>query len=85
MKKAYNSKLYIDSKLKAASQVAQLEKHLSANAGDIRDASLIPGLERSLEKEIVTHSSILAWEIPLTEEAVGLQPMGSPSWPHLST
>ena len=47
MKKAYNSKLYIDSKLKAASQVAQLVKHLSANAGDIRDASLIPGLERS--------------------------------------
>ena len=47
MKKAYNSKLNIDSKLKAASQVAQLVKHLSANAGDIRDASLIPGLERS--------------------------------------
>ena len=26
------------------------------------------GWEDSLEKEMVTHSSILAWEIPLTEE-----------------
>ena len=30
-----------------ASQVAQLVKNLSANAGDIRDVSLSPGLERS--------------------------------------
>ena len=28
------------------------------------DAGLIPGLRRSLEEEMVTHSSILAWEIP---------------------
>ena len=28
----------------------------------------IPGLGRSLEKEMATHSSILAWEIPWTEE-----------------
>ena len=34
------------------------------------------GWEESLEKEMVTHSSILAWEIPLTEEAGGLQSMG---------
>ena len=32
--------------------------------------------EDPLEKEVVTHSSILAWEIPLTEEAGGLQFMG---------
>ena len=32
----------------------------SPNAGDIRDMDLIPGLERSLEKEMATHSSILA-------------------------
>ena len=31
------------------------------------------GQEDSLEKEIVTHSSILVWEIPWTEEADGLQ------------
>ena len=32
-----------------------------AYAGDIRDVSLTPGLGRSLEKEMATHSSILAW------------------------
>ena len=32
--------------------------------------------EDALEKEIATHSSILAWRIPWTEEPVGLQPMG---------
>ena len=29
------------------------------------------GLENPLEKEMATHSSILAWEIPWTEEAGG--------------
>ena len=33
--------------------------------------------ERSLEKETATHSSILAWRIPWTEEHGGLQSMGS--------
>ena len=32
------------------------------------------GQEDSLEKEIATHSSILAWEIPWTEETVGYSP-----------
>ena len=32
---------------------------------------------RSLEKGMATHSSILAWKIPLTEEPGGLQSMGS--------
>ena len=35
------------------------------------------GWEDSLEKEMATHSSILAWEIPWTEESFGLQSMGS--------
>ena len=35
------------------------------------------GWEDPLEKEMVTHSSILAWEIPWIEEPGGLQPMGS--------
>ena len=33
------------------------------------------GWEDSLEKEMATHSSILAWEIPRTEEPGGLQSM----------
>ena len=47
-------------------------KNLLANAGDSGDAGLIPELERPLEKEMATHSSILAWEIPWTEEPGGL-------------
>ena len=35
------------------------------------------GQEDPLEKEVVTHSSILAWDIPRTKEAVRLQSMGS--------
>ena len=35
------------------------------------------GGEDALEKEMATHSSILAWRIPWTEEAGGLQSMGS--------
>ena len=33
---------------------------------------LIPGLGRSLEEEMATHSSVLAWEIPSSEEPDGL-------------
>ena len=33
--------------------------------------------EDPLEKELATHSSILAWKIPWTVEAGGLQSMGS--------
>ena len=35
------------------------------------------GQEYSLEKEMATHSSILAWKIPWTEEAGGLQSIES--------
>ena len=35
------------------------------------------GGEDPLEKEMETHSSILAWEIPRTEKSGGLQSMGS--------
>ena len=34
------------------------------------------GWEELLEKEMATHSSILAWKIPWTEEPGGLQSMG---------
>ena len=46
-----------------------------ATAGDM---SWIPGLGREpLEEEMATHSNILAWKIPWTEEPSRLQPMGS--------
>ena len=35
------------------------------------------GQEDPLEEEMANHSSILAWEIPWTEESGGLQSMGS--------
>ena len=34
------------------------------------------GQEDLLEEEMATHSSILAWKIPWTDETGGLQPMG---------
>ena len=49
-------------------------KNPPANAGHL---GLISGLGRSPEKAVATHSSILAWEIPWTEESGGLQSMGS--------
>jgi len=45
-----------------------------ANAGGIGS---IPWWQDSLQKGMATHSSILAWEIPWTEEPGGLQPTGS--------
>ena len=42
------------------------------------------GQEDPLEKEMTIHSSILAWEIPWTEEPGGLQSMGSQSQTRLS-
>ena len=38
------------------------------------------GWEDPLEKEMATHSSILDWRIPRTEEPGGLQSVGSQSW-----
>ena len=54
--------------------VAQLVKNLPA-----MQETWVPSLrwEDPLEKEMATHSSILAWEIPWTEEPGGLQSIGS--------
>ena len=41
-----------------------------------------PGWEDPLEKEMATHSSILAWRTPWTEELGGLQSLGSPRVRH---
>ena len=51
-------------------------KNPPANAGDARDAVSNPGLRRSLGEEMATHSSILAWKIPGTEETGSLLSMG---------
>ena len=49
-------------------------KESACNAGD---PGSIPVWEGPLEKEMVTHPSVLAKEIPWTEECGGLQSMGS--------
>ena len=49
-------------------------KESACNAGDLGS---IPGSGKSLEKEVATHSSILAWIIPWTEEPGRLQSMRS--------
>ena len=59
-----------------ASQVVLEVTNPPANAGDMKDMGSIPRLGRSLEKGTATHSSILAWRMPWTEEPGGLQSMG---------
>ena len=53
-------------------------KNPPANSGDTVDTR-VPSLgqEDLLEEELATHSGILAWEIPWTEEPGGLHSMGS--------
>ena len=65
--------------LKYSSLVAQMVKNLPAMQ-ETRVQSL--GWEDLLEKEMVTHSGILAWRIPWTEEPDGLQSMGSQRFGH---
>ena len=48
-------------------------KESACNAGD---AGSIPGLEDLLEEGMATYCSILAWEIPWTEEPGGVQSVG---------
>ena len=47
------------------------------SACNIEDVALIPRLGRSPEKEMTTHSSVLAWRAPWTEEPGNLQSMAS--------
>ena len=60
-----------------------MAKKLPANAGDTGDKGLIPGSEDILEEGIATHSSILAWRAPWTEEpsrvSIGSQKSQIPS------
>ena len=50
-----------------------VSKEFACNVGDLGS---IPGLGRSLEEGMATHSSVLAWRIPWTEEPGGLQSIG---------
>ena len=61
--------------------VAQTVKNLPA-LQETRVQSL--GQEDPLEKRMATHSSVLSWEIPWTEEPGGLQFVGSQSRTQLS-
>ena len=56
-----------------ASLIAQLVKNLPAMQETLVQ---VLGQEDPLEKEMATHSSIVAWRIPGTEEPGGLQSMG---------
>ena len=59
--------------------VTQMAKNLPA----VQETRVRPlGWEKPLEKEMAIHSSILAWEIPLTEEPGGLQFLGLPRVGH---
>ena len=60
--------------LNGASLVAQIVKRLPAVP---ETWVLSVGWEDPLEKKMATHSSVLAWKIPQTEEPGGLQSMGS--------
>ena len=52
-------------------------KNPPANVEDMEIQVRSPGREDPLEEDMATHSSILVWRIPWTEEPGGLQSMGS--------
>ena len=64
-------------------QVTLVVKNPPAHAGDVRDTVSIPGSGRSPGGGYgnpLPYSSILAWNIPWTEQSNGLQFIGSQSW-----
>ena len=56
--------------------MALVVKNIPTNAGDMRIQAQSLGQEDPLEEGKATHSSILVWRIPWTEEPGGLQSMG---------
>ena len=74
-----------------ASQVALVVKNPLANSGDWETQVWSLGQEDTLEEGMATHSSILAWRIPWTEEPGGLQSLRSRKsrtqleWPSMHT
>ena len=51
-------------------------KNLPANSRDTKDTGSVPGSGRYPEEKMTTHSTILAWKIPWTEEPGGLPSLG---------
>ena len=63
---------------KALKQVASLVAQLVKNLPAVQETRVRPlGWEDPLEKEIASHSSILAWKISWTEKPGRLQSVGS--------
>ena len=62
---------------KPVSQIARVVKNPPAMQETKETWVRSLGWEDSLEEGMATHSSIFAWEIPWTEEPVGLQSIGS--------
>ena len=52
-------------------------KNLPVSAGDVRDSGSIAGLEDPLKEGLATHSIMLGWRIPWTEEPGRLQSIGA--------
>ena len=71
-------KTKLDTYLRATLRVQMEEHPLAMQETWVRSL----GQEDPLEKEMATHSSILAWRIPWTEEVGGLQSVGSQSVRH---
>ena len=70
--------IYFDTNLNDKAFQVALEKKSKESPCQYRKAWVQSvGQEDPLEKEMATHSSILAWKIPWTEEPGGLQSMGS--------
>ena len=63
--------------IKPVSQIARVVKNPPAMQETKETWVRSLGWEDSLEEGMATHSSIFAWEIPWTEEPVGLQSIGS--------
>ena len=62
----------VESALNCGFPVGSVSKESTCNAGDIGDVGSVPGWGRSPGGGMATHFSILAWEIPRTEEPCGL-------------
>ena len=75
---AWSSSLYAAGALTLMGELdcVTLRKEWSNTPDNAGDTGLIPGSGRSLEKELATHSSLLAWKIPRTGEPAELQYMG---------
>ena len=67
-----------------ASQVVLVVKNPPANVRDIRNTSSTPGSGDPLEESLATHSNILAWKFPWTEEPGRLWFTGLYDWSNLA-